>query len=250
MRYSDLTYIGHQESSSSIGHQGDMPYCVVGGSTETYRHRTCICSCNSLIQPFPCKIDFSKMFFTHFVLRSIWCNKMDCQFIRRHWSHINTLPSAVLFCFLIPLLNHWGRVTHICVGGLTIIGSDNGLSPGWRQAIIWTSAGIFLIGPLGTNFSEILVGIQTFSFKKMHLKMSSAKWRPFCLGLNVLTYRKCQIFAPMDKSNTFDSKNWYDCCRWDGAYSSQLIIRYNTDLTHCGLMTPCCIRHLGQYWFK
>ena len=31
---------------------------------------------------------------------------------------------------------HSGRVTHICVGNLTIIGSDNGLSPGRRQAII------------------------------------------------------------------------------------------------------------------
>ena len=82
-------------------------------------------------------------------------------------------------------LTHWGRVTHVCVGKLTIIGSDNGLSPGRRQTIIWTNAGILLIGPLGTNFSEILVGIQTFSFKKIHLKMSSAKWRPFCIGLNV-----------------------------------------------------------------
>ena len=77
-------------------------------------------------------------------------------------------------------------MTHICVGNLTIIGSDNGLSPGRRQAIIWTNAGILLIGPLGTNFSEILIEILTFSFKKMRLKMSSAKRRPFCLGLNVL----------------------------------------------------------------
>ena len=84
-------------------------------------------------------------------------------------------------------LTHWGRATHICLGKLTIIGSDNGLSPGRRQAIIWTIAGILLIGPLGTNFSEILIGIQTCSFKKMHLKMSSAKRRPFCLGLNVLS---------------------------------------------------------------
>ena len=83
-------------------------------------------------------------------------------------------------------LTHWGRVTHICIGNLTIIGSDNGLSPGWRQAITWTNVGILLIGPLGTNFSEMLIGIHTFSFKKIHLKMSSGKWRPFCLGLNVL----------------------------------------------------------------
>ena len=83
-------------------------------------------------------------------------------------------------------LTHWGPVTHICVFNLTIISSDNGLSPGRRQAIIRANAGILLIGPLGINFSGILFGIQAFSFKKMHVKMSSAKWRPFCLGLNVL----------------------------------------------------------------
>ena len=78
-------------------------------------------------------------------------------------------------------------MTHICVGKLIIIGSDNGLSPDRRQTIIWTNAGLLLIGPLETNFSEILTEILTFSSKKMHLKVSSAKRRPFCLGLNVLT---------------------------------------------------------------
>ena len=86
-------------------------------------------------------------------------------------------------------LTHWGRVTHICFNKLTIIGSDNGLSPGRRQASIWTNAGILLIWPLGTNFSEIWVESLTFSFKKMRLKVSSAKRRPFCLGLNVLILR-------------------------------------------------------------
>ena len=83
-------------------------------------------------------------------------------------------------------LTHWGRVTHICVSELIILGSDNGLSPGWRQAIIWSNAGILSIGTLGTNFSEILIEILTFSFKNMRLKVSSGKWRPSCLGLNVL----------------------------------------------------------------
>ena len=41
---------------------------------------------------------------------------------------------------LMYYLTHWGRVTHICVSKLTIIGSDNGLSPDRRQAIIWTNA--------------------------------------------------------------------------------------------------------------
>ena len=71
---------------------------------------------------------------------------------------------------------------HICVGNLTIIGSDNGLSPGRRQAIIWTNAGILSIGNLGTDFSEILIEIITFSFKKMHLKVSSAKGRSCCMS--------------------------------------------------------------------
>ena len=54
-------------------------------------------------------------------------------------------------------LTHWGPVTHICVSKQTIIGSDNGLSPGRHQAIIWTNDGILLIGTSGTNFSEILI---------------------------------------------------------------------------------------------
>ena len=55
-----------------------------------------------------------------------------------------------------------------------------------KPFIIWTNAWILLIGPLDTNFNEFLIEIDKFSFKKMHFKMSSGKWRPFCLGLNVL----------------------------------------------------------------
>ena len=77
-------------------------------------------------------------------------------------------------------------MTHICVSDLTSIGPDNGLSPGRRQAIIRTNAGILLIRPLGTNFNEFLVEILIFSFKEIRLKVSSAKSRPFCLGLNEL----------------------------------------------------------------
>ena len=87
---------------------------------------------------------------------------------------------------LFAYISHWGRVTHICVSKLTTIGSDTGLSPGWCQAIIWTNDEILVIGPLGTNFSEILIEIYIFSFKKMHFKISAAKWHLFLLGLNVL----------------------------------------------------------------
>ena len=51
---------------------------------------------------------------------------------------------------------------------LTTIGSNNGLSPGRRQAIIRTNAGMLLMEPLGTNFSEFLIKIHSFSFKKMY----------------------------------------------------------------------------------
>ena len=85
------------------------------------------------------------------------------------WNYMDDEIQATLFNSLRP------SDAYICVGNLTIIGSDNGLSPGRRQAIIWTNPGILLIGPLGTNFSEILTKIPAFSFKKMHLKMSSGK---------------------------------------------------------------------------
>ena len=87
-------------------------------------------------------------------------------------------------------LTHWGRVTHTCVVKLTIIGSDNGMSPERRQAIIRPNAGILLIGPQGTNFNEILIESHIISFKESHLKMSSGKRRPSCLGLNVLSKDK------------------------------------------------------------
>ena len=79
-----------------------------------------------------------------------------------------------------------------------IIGSDNGFSPGCCQAIIWNNVGISLIGNLGTNFSETISEIHTFSFKKMHLKMSSAKWWQFCPGPNGLN--KCMQYFPNDSN--------------------------------------------------
>ena len=67
-----------------------------------------------------------------------------------------------------------------------IIDSDNGLSPGRRQAIIWTNTGLLSIAPFGTNFSDILIETHTFSIKKINFKMSSGKSQPFVLGRNVL----------------------------------------------------------------
>ena len=114
-----------------------------------------------------------------FVRKVFSCNKFQSNMFSVKWRP---------FCLGLYVLTHWGRVTHICVSNLTTIGSDNGLSPGRGQAIFWTNAGILSIGPLGTNFSEILIEIHAFSFKKRHFKLSSGKWQPFCLGLNVLKW--------------------------------------------------------------
>ena len=94
--------------------------------------------------------------------------------------------NMIHFARYVRCSTHWGRVTHICVSKLSTIGSDNGMSPGRRQATIQTNVRILLIGHLGTNFSEISIEIHTFSLKKMHFKISSEKWQPFCFDINVL----------------------------------------------------------------
>ena len=157
-------------------------------------------------------------------------------------------------------------MTHICVGNLTITGPDNGLSPGRRQAIIWTNAGILLTGPLGTNFNEILIGIQTFSFKKMHLKVSSAKWRPFCLGLNLLIENLFCLWPwyEMDRRLWFCylihfMATWVMICFWSRfdklSQSDIMTVGRNLDKqwwiewycnTYMFFITPLCIDNINQ----
>ena len=122
------------------------------------------------------------------------------------------LTSYLVWCYIeiYPLnscITHWGREMHICISKLSIIGSDNGLSPGWCQTIIWSNAGILSIGPIGTIFNEILIEIHTFSFKKIHFKMSSGKWWPFCLCLNVLIYHWMPLSTVVTNQYTIVSRN-------------------------------------------
>ena len=150
--------------------------------------------------PFSSKQSTSDIIFHHIFLQAIWTLKWwwtGTVFYKKKKKTLKKYLFHFKFVFILyfnftrlKISDPWSLnpLRHICVGKLTIIGSDNGLSPGRRQAIIWTNAGILLIGPLGTNFNEIFIEIHTFSFKKIHLKMSSGKWRPFCLGLNVLKY--------------------------------------------------------------
>ena len=114
-----------------------------------------------------------------------WSPRQDIEVIVSNT--VNTSVADSMVVQATRALTHWGQVTHIYVSKLTIIGSDNGLSPGQSQVIILTNAVILSIRPPATNFNEILIEIHIISFKKIHLKMSSGKWRPFCLSLNVLT---------------------------------------------------------------
>ena len=82
-------------------------------------------------------------------------------------------------------LTHRGRVTHVCVNYLNITGWYNGLWPCRRQAITWTNAGTLLIWTIGTHSNKILSAIHIFSFAKINLKTSSAKWGTLRIGLNV-----------------------------------------------------------------
>ena len=86
------------------------------------------------------------------------------------------------------ILTHRGGVMHICVGNLTIIGSDNGLSPGQCQAIIWTNVGISSIssiGSWGTNCNEILSKFIHFHSRKCiwnsHLANGGLLPQPQCV---------------------------------------------------------------------
>ena len=141
-------------------------------------------------------------------------------------------------------------MTHICVVELAIIGSDNGLSPGRRQAIIWTNAGLSLIRPLGTNFSEILIEILLFSFKKMRLKVSSAKRRPFCLGLNVLLktwnyyeYHENMYIQFNMKTVWYDHQPYDQTAAFNSFWTSANIWQHTTESTLAQAMA-----YINQCW--
>ena len=120
-------------------------------------------------------------------------------------------------------LTHWGWVTHICVSDPTSIGSDNGLSPGRHQAIIWANAGIFLIGPLGRNFSEILIEIQTLSLKKISLTRPALERRKTLghlrsINRNMIIHfanqsQTCQLFK-IKKKKIFKLCMKRNCEKW------------------------------------
>ena len=134
------------------------------------------------------------------------------------------------------VLAHWGRVTHICFSKLTIIASDNGLSPGRRQAIIWTSAGILLIWHLGTNFNEISIEIKFFiqenAFESVVWEMTAMLSRPQCVN---------RLLTPMFGANPFSEPMMgYRFFISLEHISVQLKSKYNSFIQENGFVTVVC----------
>ena len=108
-------------------------------------------------------------------------------------------------------LTHWGRVTHVCVSKIIIFGSDNGLSPGRRQAIILTNAAILLIGLLGTNLSEFFLS----KFKHFHSRKCIWKCRLrnfVCFFRNIL----CVMFFNVYRADNISANGHHDFTQFDG----------------------------------
>ena len=77
-----------------------------------------------------------------------------------------------------PWLTYWGRVTHICVCNLTIFGSENGLlAPSHYLNQSW----IIVNWTPRNKFSEMLIEIHSFSFKKIHFEMAAILSQPQCV---------------------------------------------------------------------
>ena len=111
-----------------------------------------------------------------FSLTCAWTNGLandrDASDLGRHCAHYY----ATVMC--LTGLTHCGRVPHICVSKLTIAWTaPSHYLNHCRNIVNWT---------LRNRLQKISIDIQIFSFKKIHFKMSSGKWRPSCLGLNVL----------------------------------------------------------------
>ena len=174
------------------------------------------------------------------------------------------------------LLTHRGRVTHICVGKQTIIGSDNGLASGWRQVIIWTNAKIMLIGPLGTKSDEIVIEIHTFPFKKIHLHYIDIIMTTMASQITSLTVVYSTVYSDADQrkhqSSTSLAFVWgIHRDRWIPRTKGQLrgkCFHLMTSswkmsfgklrpfglglsvLTRAGLLAPQGVVELGHHWFR
>ena len=118
------------------------------------------------------------------------------------------------------------------------------------QAIIGTNAGVLSIDSLWTNFSEILIKIYNFLFKKMHLKMPFGKWRSFCVGLNLRTMAP-QYFWKWEISQTgndeFSHSYYVLICYWRNI-DSRILSMLSLFLSIALITKLCHTRNVSVYF--
>ena len=115
------------------------------------------------------------------------------------WTSLSTTFEKRVFLASDTFVNAWNHLPQCRISASVnsvCIGSNNGLSPDRRQAIIWTNAGILLIRPIGKDISEI------------RIKMSSGKWRIFCPGEMHMKYYPNRSFL-QSTSNGINGNLWY-----------------------------------------
>ena len=105
------------------------------------------------------------------------------------WYHYLSMLKKLFFfsCLQLNVLTHWGRVTHICISKITIIGSDNGLSP-WTAPShylnqCWNIVNWTLGNKLQWNLNRNLyIFIQENPLENVVWKMAAILSRPQCVN--------------------------------------------------------------------
>ena len=106
-------------------------------------------------------------------------------------------------------------MTNICVSKLTIIGSDNGLSPGRHQPIIWTNTGLLISGTVQTYFRKIFLFLRKW-FSKRHFVEGRSYTRigwvargPLHLhGISLLTHCSRDKMATIPQMTFLNAFSW------------------------------------------
>ena len=117
-------------------------------------------------------------------------------------------------------------MTHICVRKLTIIGSNNSLSPSRRQAIIYMRAGILSNGPLGRNLSEIFIEIHTFLFRENAFedvvrKMAAISERTQCANSPSHYLGQCRFIVIWMPGNTL----WWNLNQTTTLFTQKIVLK-------------------------
>ena len=134
-------------------------------------------------------------------------------------------------------------MTHICVSELASIGSDNGLSPRRRQAIIRINAGILLIRTLGAQFNEIFyrnsyIFIEENALENVVWKMAAILFRPQYVKIitkshedirNFISMSRCKRDTPRGIAVRRRIQQSWVLCLFDGCYTIS-VTQYDTGL--------------------